>query len=157
MPTRSSAARLVLAGLLAAGAAGCGGHKAAKDETILGGKSEQVSFGQVQHAVDGLYRSHPAVGKYVVRSVTYSPASRDQVLAVCRRGGASSTRQELESSRVAACAPLIFFYYRYGRASAVPDSVDVARKLYWYAVTNVRGPFDARKSLDTLLSGWGVK
>jgi hypothetical protein len=78
------------------------------------------------------------------------------VLAVCRSGGPEKDAAALESAKIAGCAPLVFFFYSYGRRRSVPESVDVARKVYWYAVTNVRGPFDARATLDGLLRSWGI-
>ncbi len=60
-----------------------------------------------------------------------------------------------ESARVLACAPLIFFFYSYGRRAAVPEGVDVARTLYWYAVTANRKAFDAGPGLTRLLVSWG--
>jgi hypothetical protein len=155
----TSAARLLLAALSVVALAACGTHrtKTTTGTSILGGDVQPVSFAQVRSAVDALYRSDHGMSTFTVRSVAYTPATRDTVLAVCRRGGASSTARELESSRVAACAPLIFFYYRYGRHASSPDAIDLARKLYWYAATNVKGPFDAKRSLAALLSGWGVK
>jgi hypothetical protein len=137
--------------------AGCGGHAAKAPDTILSGDPQNVSFSTVRHAVDNVYAQEPGVGSFTVRSVDYTPAARDQVLAVCRRGGASTTAQERETSRVSACAPLIFFYYEYGRRKAAPLSLDLARKLYWYAASNITGPFEARGALTALLSGWGVK
>jgi hypothetical protein len=146
---------------LALAAAGCGSHRAtttAPTSPVLGGSPEHVTFAAVRTAVDGVYRAHPAIVAYDVRDVTYSPKTRDRVLAVCRRGGGTAaTKRDLEASRIAACAPLIFFFYRYGRQAGAADSTDLARRLYWYAATNVKGPFDARASLDALLSTWGVK
>jgi hypothetical protein len=49
---------------------------------------------------------------------------------------------------------LIFFFYRYGRTASVPDSVAMAGQLYWYAVTHIDGPIDARTSLNELLHSW---
>jgi hypothetical protein len=55
---------------------------------------------------------------------------------------------------VIACAPLIFFFYSYGTKASIPDSVRVAGQLYWYAVSHITGPIDAKTSLDELLHSW---
>ena len=78
------------------------------------------------------------------------------MLEVCRSGGRETDPAALESVRVAGCAPLIFYYYSYGQQRSVPESIAVARKLYWYAATNIDGPFDARQSLAALLQSWGL-
>jgi hypothetical protein len=93
---------------------------------------------------------------FVVRDVEYSPATRNKVLDICHRGGLELNRAALESSRIAGCAPLIFFFYNYGRQKSAPDAVAVARKIYWYAVENIEGPFNARATLDALLRTWAV-
>ena len=85
---------------------GCGGHAATSD-TILTGSPQSVSFATVQQAVDDVYADEPGVGSFTVRSVDYTPAARDQVLAVCRRGGAAGNAQELETSRISACARIL--------------------------------------------------
>ena len=72
-----------------------------------------------------------------MQDVAYNQTTRDKVLDVCHRGGAASDPASLESLRLAGCAPLIFFFYEYGRQSSVPAAIDVAQKLYWYAATNV--------------------
>jgi hypothetical protein len=116
-----------------------------------------VTFAQVDRAIEKLYRRHPQLRSFVVRDVEYTAATRDKVLQVCHEGGLELDRAVLESSRIAGCAPLIFFFYSYGRRRSVPEAVEVARKLYWYAARNVRGPFDARASLVALLRTWGVR
>jgi hypothetical protein len=116
-----------------------------------------VTFGEVARAIDRLYRARPGIRSFVVRDVEYSPATRDKVLQVCREGGIELDRVALESSRIAGCAPLVFFFYSYGRRRSAPESVAVARKLYWYAVRSIRGPFSARASLSALLRSWGVE
>ncbi len=124
--------------------------------SVLDSPALEVTFGEVEAAIDHLYRTHPGLGSFVVRDVQYNSTTRDKVLEVCRRGGRESDPASLESVRVAGCAPLIFFFYNYGRESSVPESVAVARKLYWYAVTSIQGPFAARATLDALLQSWGV-
>jgi hypothetical protein len=111
---------------------------------------------QARAALFALYRSHPAVSRASFNDVRYSSATRDKVLRVCRSGGPEKSASALESARVLACAPLIFFFYSYGRDASVPEAVDVARALYWYAVTANRKPFDAGPGLTRLLVSWGV-
>jgi hypothetical protein len=79
------------------------------------------------------------------------------VLLVCHRGGPEQSRAQRESIRVAGCAPLVFFFYRYGRQHAVPEATDVARQIYWYAVRDIRGPAEVRATLTALLRSWGVE
>jgi hypothetical protein len=116
-----------------------------------------VSFAELRRSIDDLYKSHPGVESFVTRDVAYTPATRDKVLSVCRRGGPETDPGELESVRLAGCAPLIFFFYSYGRQKKVPESIDVARQIYWYAVRNVRGPFDSGAALRGLLQTWGIQ
>ena len=103
-----------------------------------------------------VYRSHPAIRKFSVKDVEYTSATRDKVLGVCHNGGAEKSASSLESARVLACAPLIYYLYEYGRTARAPDAVDAARKLYWYAVVSNRTPFQAGPGLSRLLVSWGV-
>jgi hypothetical protein len=124
--------------------------------TILAGPVESTTFAQARTAVLALYRSHPTVKTFTYKDVDYTAATRNKVLAVCHRGGPEKSARSLESTRVLACAPLIFFYYSYGRQASVADAVNAARKLYWYAVTSNRAPFPAGPGLERLLLSWGV-
>jgi hypothetical protein len=138
--------------------AACGGNGSEPASTrILDGQAQNVSLPEVRQAIDRLYRDHPGVESFVSRQVQYTPKTRDKVLGVCRRGGREVVPRELESSRVLACAPLIFFFYSYGVRSSAAESVDVARKLYWYAVTHNRRPYDSRRILTPLLRRWGIE
>jgi hypothetical protein len=137
--------------------AACGGKGSEPASTrILDGQAQHVSFPEIRQAIDRLYRDHPGVESFVSRDVQYTPKTRDKVLKVCRRGGREEVPRELESSRVLACAPLSFFY-NYGVRSSAAESVDVARKLYWYAVTHNRRPYDSRRILTPLLRRWGIE
>lgn len=107
-------------------------------------------------AIDALYREHPGIAAFSTQDVQYNPITRDKVLEVCRKGGPETDRAALESARVAGCAPLIFFYYTYGQQASVPAAVAVAQKLYWYALTNIDGPVEAKQSLMSLLKNWGI-
>jgi hypothetical protein len=124
--------------------------------TILTAPVRPTTFVQARAALFALYRSHPAVSRASFNDVRYSSATRDKVLRVCRSGGPEKSASALESARVLACAPLIFFIYSYGRHASVPEAVDVARTLYWYAVTANRKPFDAGPGLTRLLVSWGI-
>lgn len=124
--------------------------------SILTGPVRPTRFVQARSAVLALYRSHPGVSRASFNDVDYTTATRDKVLGVCHSGGPEKSVSALESARVLACAPLIFFFYSYGRHASVPEAVDVARKLYWYAVTANRKPVDAGPGLTRLLGSWGV-
>lgn len=124
--------------------------------SILSGPIRPTTFLQARAAVLALYRSHPAVSRASFSNVAYTAATRDKVLSVCHSGGPEKSAGALESARVLACAPLIFFFYSYGQHAAVPQAVTVARTLYWYAVTANRVPMDAGPGLTRLLVSWGV-
>ena len=115
-----------------------------------------MRFAQARAAVLALYRSYPAVRDASFDDVAYTTATRDKVLRVCHSGGPEKSASALESARVLACAPLIFFFYSYGRHASVPQAVNAARTLYWYAVTANRVPVDAGPGLTRLLASWGV-
>jgi hypothetical protein len=164
MATAASRALVVVA---VASVAGCGGKSADAPPTttakanpalsVLSSPAETVTFAEAENAIGRLYRRRPGIRTFVVRDVEYSPATRNKVLDICRRGGLELNRAALESSRLAGCAPLIFFFYNYGRQKSAPDAVAVARKIYWYAVGNINGPFDAQATLDALLRTWAVR
>jgi hypothetical protein len=124
--------------------------------SILTAPVRPATFVQARAAVLALYRSHRAVSRASFNDVEYTIATRDKVLRVCHSGGPETSASALESARVLACAPLIFFFYSYGRHASVPEAVDVARKLYWYAVTANREPVEAGPGLTRLLASWGV-
>jgi hypothetical protein len=134
--------------------AGCGDSSAKR--SILGDAVQPVSYVQLRSDIDVLYRDHPDVGRYAVRQVEYTPTTRDKVLRVCHLGAQARTAQQKEATRVYACAPLIFFFYRYGREHSVPSAVQLAQRLYWYGA-RVTGPFDAQTALEDILHRWGVR
>ena len=149
-----------MACLLAACLAGCSSVTSASPAPasgVLDGTVHQTSFAQVKHAIDALYHSHPGIGTFQVQGVEYAPKTRDKVLKVCRDGSVANTAQELETERVMACAPLIYFFARYGIRASVPESTEVARQLYWYAVTQNQHPYNSTQVLTDLLSSWGVR
>ena len=122
---------------------------------ILSSDPQATTFDQVTQAIHKLYSDHPDVNSFVVKGVTYTPATRDKVLTICHEGGLVSTEAERESQEVLACAPLIFFFYNYGQQSGVPESTDIARLLYWYTVTNHTN--ESKEVLTQLLEGWGIR
>jgi hypothetical protein len=124
---------------------------------VIQSPPQTVSFVEVRRAVDRLYAEHPDLRFFVVRDVQYTPRTRDKVLLVCHRGGPERSRARRETIRLAGCAPLVFFFYSYGRQHTVPEATDVARQIYWYAARNVSGPIDARTTLTALLRSWGVE
>jgi hypothetical protein len=115
-----------------------------------------TTFAQAREALLALYASHPAIRAFTVKDVEYTPATRDKVLRVCHMGGPETSARALESARVLACAPLIYYFYSYGRSASVPDAIDVAQKLYWYAVTANHHPYAAQPGLTSLLRSWGI-
>ena len=66
------------------------------------------------------------------------------MLGECTASGAGS--QDAETGQIIACAPLIFFFYSYGKQSSVPAAVTLAGDLYWYAVTHISGPLSPRRA-----------
>jgi hypothetical protein len=158
-----SLAVLALLVMAIAALAAFGGTSASRSPTatvpapsILTGPARPTTFVRARDAVEALYRSHPAVSRASFNDVRFTTASRAKVLRVCHSGGPEKSAGALESARVLACAPLIFFFYSYGRHASVPEAVDVARTLYWYAVTANRKPVDAGPGLTRLLLSWGV-
>ena len=132
------------------------GAALAKPATILSGPIEPTTFAQARAAMVAVYQSHPAIKEFSVKDVEYTSVTRNKVLGVCHKGGAEKSASSLESARVLACAPLIYYLYEYGRKAQATDAVDAARKLYWYAVVSNRRPFQAAPGLSRLLVSWGV-
>ena len=149
---------LVVAGLAVFGTGVASRPQAASNTTpsILSGSVRPTTFEQARNAVVALYRSHPSVSRASFNDVEYTTAARDKVLRVCHSGGPEKSAAALESARVLACAPLIFFFYSYGRHASVPQAVAAARALYWYALTANRTPVDTGPGLTRLLVSWGV-
>jgi hypothetical protein len=142
---------VALAGLVA----GCAASPAAPSPVAVGNvfsTSEQVTLQQVRTEISSLYSDHPGIASFSVQDVGYSASSRDTVLGECTAAGAGS--QDAETGQIIACAPLIFFFYSYGKQSSVPAAVTLAGHLYWYAITHISGPLDPKTSLDELLQSW---
>ena len=157
---------LLLAAGLVAVAAGCAGDKkasspptttpAATAESLFVGTTGPVDYAVVRETIRQLYVRHPEIRGFVSRDVFYTPETRDKVLTVCRRGGPTVNPRERETSRVFGCAPLIFFFYSFGKRQHVPESVAAARELFWYAA-RINGPYQALPALTDLLQRWGVR
>ena len=150
---RAAALALAVTGAAAVAAAGCAGAGAPAPGDVFRTR-QQVSLRQVDQAIDAVYRGHPGIATFAAEDVQYTPQSRDAVLRTCTSGAGAGGAQTAESGRLIACAPLIFFLYRYGRQASVPAAVTAAGDLYWYAVTHISGPVNAQTSLDALLHGW---
>ncbi len=122
---------------------------------ILDSAVQATTLDQVKRAIDDLYTRHPDINSFVVQAVTYTPATRDKVLKICSEGGLVANEQELEAQKVLACAPLIFFFHYDGQQKSVPEAVDIARQLYWYAIADKSD--DSKKVLTDLLRSWGIQ
>ena len=144
----------LLAGLLAvAGCASTSGRAPATTASVFT-TQHQVSLKQVDAEVTALYGGHPALASFSVQDVAYTTTSRDTVLRECTTPGPSAGSQDSETGQIVACAPLIFYFYRYGQQASVPAAVTLAGDLYWYAVAHITGPVSAQASLNQLLAGW---
>jgi len=140
---------------------GCGGRGSPTTTTdappsITASEPQDVTSAGLKRAIELLYEHEPRIRGFVAQDVEYTPKTRNKVLSVCQHGGPETDAAALESAKIAGCAPLVFFFYRYGRQKSVPESIDVARDVYWYAATKIHGPFDAHKALTALLVSWGV-
>jgi hypothetical protein len=151
-----AAATALIAGLLAlAGcASGSGGTPATTANVFT--TRHQISLGQVNAEVTDLYHGHPDLASFSVQDVAYTTKSRDTVLRECTTPGSQDApgSQQAETGQVVACAPLIFYFYSYGRQASVPAAMTLAGDLYWYAVGHITGPASAQASLNELLQGW---
>jgi hypothetical protein len=161
-----AAAAVLIAGLLSLGGcassssgAGTSGGAQATTASVFTTR-HQVSLGQVTAEVAALYSGHPDVALFSVQDVAYTTKSRETVLGECTMPGTAAGSQgptgsqQAETGQLIACAPLIFFYYNYGKQASVPAAVTLADDLYWYAVDHITGPVNARASLNELLQGW---
>ena len=124
--------------------------------SVITSARREVTFPALKRTIALLYQHQPTIRTFVAQDVEYTPKTRDKVLTVCRVGALETNKAALESAKIAGCAPLVFFFYKYGQQRSVPESLEVARQVYWYAATNIRGPFSAKKVLTTLLQSWGI-
>jgi hypothetical protein len=157
-PRRPRAARpavaVLAAVLLAAAMSACSAGQSPSASGNVFTTRQQVTRQDVQRAIGAVYRSHPGIGSFTAQDVEYTAQSRSSVLAACISANAGTSAQAAESGQVIACAPLIFFLYSYGKQASVPGATAAAGKLYWYAITHIAGPIDARSSLDELMHSW---
>ncbi len=156
-PIKRRASTLLLIGVCAllASLTACGGTAAPAASSILDGTAQATTLDQVKRAIDDVYTRHPDINSFIVQSVTYNPTTRDKVLKICSEGGLAANEQEREAQKVMACAPLIFFFNYYGQQKSVPEAIDLARQLYWYALAGKSD--DSKKVLTDLLTSWGIK
>ncbi len=122
---------------------------------ILDSAVQAASLDQIKQAIDDLYTRHPDINSFIIQSVTYNPTTHDKVLKICSEGSLAANEQERDAQKVLACAPLIFFFNYYGQQKSVPESIDLARQLYWYAVAGKSD--NSKKVLTDLLTSWGIK
>lgn len=154
-PASWTAAALATAALiLISGCTSSGSHSPAAP--TFGAHVARTSYNQVTAAVDTAYRSSPAIKTYSVDQLQYNTKTRNTVLGVCRHGGAASDESALQSSRVTACAPLIYFFYSYGKTHAANSAYRASTAIYNYALTSISGPFSTQASLNKLLRGWKI-
>ncbi len=148
---------LIAASMLFVLLAACNGAPASTpaSPSILDSPAQTTTIDQIKQAINDLYTQHPDINSFAVQAVTYNPTTRDKVLKICSEGGLVNTAQELETQKVMACAPLIYFFYYYGQQKSVPESIDLARQLYWYALTDKSD--NAKQVLTQLLQGWKIQ
>ncbi|MFT4082769.1 MAG: hypothetical protein QM638_09295 [Nocardioides sp.] len=135
----------------------CGdGDDSSTAEAALGTTLTTPTYAEVHAAVDDLWSSTAEMADFSIRSVEYDSSTVNRVLDMCHTGTAAGNEESLQSSRVTACAPLIYFLYEFGRSRDDSAAVETANDLYSYAVTRISGPKSSQKMLDTLLKSWGV-
>ena len=150
----ATAAAALLAGLLALGGCATGSGGSSQTTGNVFTTEHQVSASQVTAEVTALYSAHPALASFTVQDVAYTAKTRATVLRDCITPGSATNSQDSETGQIVACAPLIFYYYSYGKQASVPGAVTVAGDLYWYALDHITGPVDVQASLNQLLKGW---
>ncbi len=119
--------------------------------------SRSASAAALGRNIDRLYQSHPQLSTYVVQGTTYTTHSRHVVFRACTAGGDAATSEEIESGRLVACAPLIFYLYSYGTQRNTAAAIGVADQLFTFVAHDIRGPIDATSELAGLLRAWGIK
>jgi hypothetical protein len=115
-----------------------------------------VSLSQVQSAVHTLYRAHPDIGSFVVQDVQYTTESLKAAFKACTGVQGLTVSQANQTGQLLACAPLIFFLYRYGQDKSVPAALQVANELYSYVITHTTGPSNSETVLGGVLHSWGL-
>jgi hypothetical protein len=148
---------VVLSTVVIFAASGCGaGTPASVPVPVLGAHIVNVRAGEADALIRRAWASSPGLSTYSIQQVSYTAKSRDNVLAVCQHGGAATDFAALQSDKLLACAPLIFFLYSYGHRHAAEPVNDAATALYNFAVTHVIGPTDAEAWLNKTLKTWGL-
>lgn len=117
--------------------------------------ADRPTIASVRSAIARLYRGHPGVARFAVQDVSYSAGSRARVLAACLASDGRAT-SAVQTSRLLACAPLVFFYSEYGRRSGIREATAVADSIYTYAATAIHGPLDSEAVIDGVMRGWGL-
>ncbi|MEU9347973.1 hypothetical protein AB0D74_42940 [Streptomyces sp. NPDC048278] len=156
---RRRSALTCLVGVLAAVIlmAGCSfGSGEGSVSASLGTALRPVTFAQAHASVLAAYSDNDGLSHYTVKKVTYTKATRDKVLKVCHHGAAAADEQALQSGKIMACAPLIYYFYSYAVAKSSPAAMTAAQDLYAYAVTQIAGPVSTQATLNSLLRSWGV-
>jgi hypothetical protein len=146
-------AAIAAAGLTLAGCSGGSGGSPASSGNVFTTR-HQVSLQQVRSEITTLYGAHPGITSFAAQDVQYTGQSRDTVLTECTSAGSAAGSQDAETGQLIACAPLIFYFYSYGKQASAPAAITVAGDLYWYAVTHITGPVSAQANLDQLLQSW---
>lgn len=128
--------------------------------SIRSGTVQPITFDALKAAVDAYYAAHPEADGYVGPDELFQlpKAVRDHDLTLCQLGNTTtgSDPATIQSKRILGCLPLIYGFYIFGQSHASADLVDLARKTYAYAVTNITGPSNTRTALDSTLANWGV-
>ncbi len=128
--------------------------------SIRTGAVQPVTFEELKTAVEAYYAAHPEADGYIGPDELFElpKAVRDHDLTLCQLGNTTSGTDPatIQSKRILGCLPLIYGFYVFGRSHSSADLVDLARKTYAYAVTNITGPSDTRAALNSTLANWGV-
>ena len=124
---------------------------------LLGAPVTPATAGQVKGAFADLYRNHPDIASFTEALVVLPPRTRDAEFGTCVHGGGEHTVAAIESVRLLGCASLIFLFYSYAQRRSSKEGLQVARQVYGYAVTHVKGPDNPRTVLGNLLRSWGVE
>ncbi len=116
-----------------------------------------ASVGALAAEIANLYRAHPHLSSYVVQNTGYTAHSRQVVFSACTSGGAAEMNVNAQTSRLDACAPLIFYFYHYGTQGKVPAATKLANDLFSYASDDVHGSLDSEGTLASVLRSWGIQ
>jgi hypothetical protein len=129
---------------------------AISDASALRMSSTAVSVATLKKEIGRLYSDQPALKSYVAQGTTYTTHSRNVVFHACTLSGAGATSEEVQSGRLDACAPLIFYLYSFGASHHASQAISAADALFSFAADDVDGPIDSTSDLATLLRSWGL-